>query len=171
MDLDYEESALALSQLEDNGLSVDLKLGGARDLRVKSLNKSKDSRALKMESLPSGSLKKSSVANQNQKMSCLVDGCNSDLEKCREYYRRHRVCEHHSKDPVVIVTGEEQRFCQKCSRFHALGEFDEEKRSCRKRLDGHNRRRRKSRPKSLYTSPGSFLSNQLSLDSYAKVCL
>ncbi|XVE67673.1 hypothetical protein DITRI_Ditri09bG0006800 [Diplodiscus trichospermus] len=83
-------------------------------------------------------------------MTCLVDGCKSDLGKYREYYRRHRVCEHHSKDPVVIVAGEEQRFCQQCSRFHAVREFDEEKRSCRKRLDGHNRRRRKSRPKSLY---------------------
>jgi hypothetical protein len=30
----------------------------------------------------------------------------------------------------------------KC-RFHMLSEFDEGKRSCRKRLDGHNRRRRK----------------------------
>ena len=116
MDLDYEESALGLSQLEDNGLSVDLKLGGARNLRVKSLNKSKNSRALKMESSPSGSLKRSSVANQNQKMPCLVDGCKSDLGKYREYYRRHRVCQHHSKDPVVIVAGDEQRFCQKCSR-------------------------------------------------------
>ena len=46
MDLDYEEFALGLYQLEDKGLSVDLKLGGARNLRVKSLSKSKDSRSL-----------------------------------------------------------------------------------------------------------------------------
>ncbi|XVF16175.1 hypothetical protein REPUB_Repub10bG0008800 [Reevesia pubescens] len=158
MDLDFEESALGLSQLEDKGLSVDLKVGGLRNLRVKSQNKIKNSsyRALKMELLPSsGSLKRSSsVANSNQKMTCSVDGCKSELGKYREYYRRHRVCENHSKDPVVIVGGEEQRFCQQCSRFHGLGEFDEEKRSCRKRLDGHNRRRRKSRPQSLYISPG-----------------
>lgn len=31
-------------------------------------------------------------------------------------------------------------------RFHSLEEFDEGKRSCRKRLDGHNRRRRKPQP-------------------------
>ncbi|GJX39099.1 hyaluronan/mRNA-binding protein [Tanacetum coccineum] len=30
-----------------------------------------------------------------------------------------------------------------CKRFHSLEEFDEGKRSCRKRLHGHNRRRRK----------------------------
>lgn len=32
------------------------------------------------------------------------------------------------------------------SRFHSLGEFDEGKRSCRKRLADHNRRRRKPQP-------------------------
>lgn len=31
-------------------------------------------------------------------------------------------------------------------RFHLLSEFDEGKRSCRRRLDGHNRRRRKTQP-------------------------
>jgi len=31
-------------------------------------------------------------------------------------------------------------------RFHDLGEFDESKRSCRRRLAGHNERRRKSNP-------------------------
>lgn len=30
------------------------------------------------------------------------------------------------------------------SRFHALQEFDEGKRSCRRRLAGHNKRRRKT---------------------------
>ncbi|XVF60016.1 hypothetical protein PTKIN_Ptkin08bG0008500 [Pterospermum kingtungense] len=150
MDLDNQESALGFSQLNSK-------------LR-RSVNKSKDSRASKMESSPSGSgstLKRSSMAIQNQKVSCLVDGCESDLGKHREYYRRHRVCEHHSKDPIVVVSGEEQRFCQQCSRFHDLGEFDDEKRSCRKRLDGHNRRRRKFRPKSFYMSPESVLGSKI----------
>jgi hypothetical protein len=31
-------------------------------------------------------------------------------------------------------------------RFHPLPEFDEGKRSCRRRLEGHNRRRRKTQP-------------------------
>lgn len=31
-------------------------------------------------------------------------------------------------------------------RFHVLQEFDEGKRSCRRRLAGHNRRRRKAHP-------------------------
>ncbi|XP_066339981.1 putative squamosa promoter-binding-like protein 19 isoform X1 [Miscanthus floridulus] len=85
---------------------------------------------------------------------CSVDGCRSDLSRCREYHRRHKVCEAHSKTPVVVVGGQEQRFCQQCSRFHMLSEFDEGKRSCRKRLDGHNRRRRK--PQHDLTNLGGF---------------
>lgn len=32
------------------------------------------------------------------------------------------------------------------SRFHVVEEFDEGKRSCRRRLAGHNKRRRKTHP-------------------------
>lgn len=42
-------------------------------------------------------------------------------------------------------------------RFHSLVEFDEGKRSCRKRLDGHNRRRRKPQPE---RNPGLDFSSQ-----------
>ncbi|CAN8302430.1 unnamed protein product [Cochlearia groenlandica] len=83
------------------------------------------------------------IGNIHQKPICLVDGCDSDFSNCREYHKRHKVCEVHSKTPVVTINGHKQRFCQQCSRFHSLEEFDEGKRSCRKRLDGHNRRRRK----------------------------
>lgn len=38
-------------------------------------------------------------------------------------------------------------FCSAIAfRFHALQEFDEGKRSCRRRLAGHNKRRRKTNP-------------------------
>lgn len=43
-------------------------------------------------------------------------------------------------------------------RFHLLSEFDEGKRSCRRRLAGHNRRRRKTQPEeasSQLLSPGN----------------
>ncbi|XP_066370942.1 squamosa promoter-binding-like protein 18 [Miscanthus floridulus] len=48
--------------------------------------------------------------------SCAVDGCKADLSKCRDYHRRHKVCEAHSKTPIVVVAGREMRFCQQCSR-------------------------------------------------------
>ncbi|KAL9275207.1 Squamosa promoter-binding-like protein, partial [Drosera capensis] len=97
-------------------------------------------------------------AGGSQVTSCLVDGCNAELSECRDYYRRHRVCEVHSKSPKVTIRGQPQRFCQQCSRFHSIGEFDEGKRSCRKRLEGHNRRRRKAQPESSPMNPDAFLS-------------
>ncbi|XP_020239326.1 squamosa promoter-binding protein 1 [Cajanus cajan] len=78
--------------------------------------------------------------------SCQAERCGADLSDAKRYHRRHKVCEFHSKAPVVVVAGLRQRFCQQCSRFHDLGEFDEAKRSCRRRLAGHNERRRKSNP-------------------------
>uniref|UniRef100_A0A0A9G6E5 Sbp3 n=1 Tax=Arundo donax TaxID=35708 RepID=A0A0A9G6E5_ARUDO len=74
---------------------------------------------------------------------CQAEGCKADLSGAKHYHRRHKVCEYHAKASVVAGGGKQQRFCQQCSRFHVLTEFDEAKRSCRKRLAEHNRRRRK----------------------------
>ncbi|CAN4104987.1 unnamed protein product [Withania somnifera] len=76
--------------------------------------------------------------------SCQADTCSVDLSDAKQYHKRHKVCEYHAKSQVVVVAGLRQRFCQQCSRFHELTEFDESKRSCRRRLAGHNERRRKS---------------------------
>ncbi|KAI7752755.1 hypothetical protein M8C21_026837 [Ambrosia artemisiifolia] len=87
---------------------------------------------------------KSSSSGQSAPISrCQVEGCNLDLSSAKEYHRKHKVCESHSKSPKVIVAGLERRFCQQCSRFQSMSEFDEDKRSCRKRLSDHNARRRK----------------------------
>ncbi|ESQ48449.1 hypothetical protein EUTSA_v10021617mg [Eutrema salsugineum] len=75
---------------------------------------------------------------------CQVDRCTANLTEAKQYYRRHKVCEVHAKATAATVAGVKQRFCQQCSRFHELPEFDETKRSCRRRLAGHNERRRKS---------------------------
>lgn len=40
-------------------------------------------------------------------------------------------------------------------RFHVLQEFDEGKRSCRRRLAGHNRRRRKTHPDTVVNGGSS----------------
>lgn len=146
--------------------SVDLKLGQVGNSGTEStLAKSKDVVATSAgvskvpSSSSSGSSKRARAINSTtMTVSCLVDGCNSDLSNCRDYHRRHKVCELHSKTPEVTIGGLKQRFCQQCSRFHSLEQFDERKRSCRKRLDGHNRRRRKPQPEPV-TRPGSFLSN------------
>uniref|UniRef100_A0A7N0T090 SBP-type domain-containing protein n=1 Tax=Kalanchoe fedtschenkoi TaxID=63787 RepID=A0A7N0T090_KALFE len=75
---------------------------------------------------------------------CQTEGCTADLSNAKQYHRRHKVCEFHSKAATVITGGLTQRFCQQCSRFHLLTEFDNGKRSCRRRLAEHNRRRRKT---------------------------
>ncbi|XP_019427869.1 PREDICTED: squamosa promoter-binding-like protein 1 [Lupinus angustifolius] len=75
---------------------------------------------------------------------CQVEDCGADLTKAKDYHRRHKVCEVHSKATMALVGNTMQRFCQQCSRFHLLPEFDEGKRSCRRRLAGHNKRRRKT---------------------------
>lgn len=77
---------------------------------------------------------------------CQAEGCKADLSMAKHYHRRHKVCEYHSKAATVRIGEQTQRFCQQCSRFHVLDEFDDGKRSCRKRLADHNRRRRKPQP-------------------------
>ncbi|KAG0462571.1 hypothetical protein HPP92_021047 [Vanilla planifolia] len=137
--------------------SVDLKLGGLGDFGLADKWK-EHSRASALPPAAASLAKRPRMpGGGSQNVSCLVDGCRSDLSNCREYHRRHKVCEVHSKTPIVLVGDQEQRFCQQCSRFHLLAEFDDVKRSCRKRLDGHNRRRRKPQidpinPGNLYPS-------------------
>lgn len=80
---------------------------------------------------------------------CQVDDCRKDLTNAKDYHRRHKVCEPHSKASTALVGNVMQRFCQQCSRFHPLGEFDEGKRSCRRRLAGHNKRRRKTQAEEI----------------------
>ncbi|KAL5205227.1 hypothetical protein ABZP36_033436 [Zizania latifolia] len=155
--------------------SVDLKLGGLGEFGALDAHALKEPPAKgPVVSVSSGTAATGSVATvpsanplkrprggaagAGQCPSCAVDDCKADLSKCRDYHRRHKVCEAHSKTPVVVVSGREMRFCQQCSRFHLLPEFDEAKRSCRKRLDGHNRRRRKPQPDSM--SSGSFMASQ-----------
>ncbi|KAK4267896.1 hypothetical protein QN277_024620 [Acacia crassicarpa] len=86
----------------------------------------------------------STMLFSNNSPRCQAEGCNADLSHAKHYHRRHKVCEFHSKAATVIAAGLTQRFCQQCSRFHLLSEFDNGKRSCRKRLADHNRRRRKT---------------------------
>ncbi|AQK60653.1 Squamosa promoter-binding-like protein 2 [Zea mays] len=103
---------------------------------------------------PPGPAKKAKAAAaaptaQQQKSYCQVEGCRTDLSSAKDYHRKHRVCEPHSKAPKVVVAGLERRFCQQCSRFHGLAEFDQKKKSCRRRLNDHNARRRKPQPEAL----------------------
>ncbi|KAL0700426.1 hypothetical protein Bca4012_056548 [Brassica carinata] len=99
---------------------------------------------------------------------CQAEGCSADLSHAKHYHRRHKVCEFHSKASTVVAAGLSQRFCQQCSRFHLLSEFDNGKRSCRKRLADHNRRRRKCHQSTSKPTPDITTTPQSPNDSGVK---
>ncbi|MCD9640742.1 hypothetical protein HAX54_026269 [Datura stramonium] len=136
-------SSAADSNSRDSSL-IDLKLGGFPDHMGANVFKSPKSMPsfTSAESIVPAKRMRAGGVN-SQRPFCQVQGCGKDLSSCKDYHKRHKVCEVHSKTAKVIVNGIEQRFCQQCSRFHLLAEFDDGKRSCRKRLAGHNERRRK----------------------------
>lgn len=122
-------SSSSSPRLEPKGeFSFDLKLGrnivnsssAFRNTEQVTCLKWKESTALaKPEaSRSSGSSKRTrgNATGNNQIPLCLVDGCDSDFSNCREYHKRHKVCDVHSKTPVVTISGDKQRFCQQCSR-------------------------------------------------------
>ena len=68
----------------------------------------------------SSSSTKRTVASPAAVARCQVEGCHVALSNAKEYYKRHKVCEIHSKAPKVVVLGLQQRFCQQCSRFEYI---------------------------------------------------
>lgn len=53
-----------------------------------------------------------------------------------------QVCPEHLELPAMVVEGQTIRFCQQCGRYQLLTEFDGTRRTCRVKLEQHNRRRR-----------------------------
>lgn len=105
----------------------------------------------------------SASASASVHCQCQVEGCpaaSADSD-WKDYHRRHRVCPAHTKAPHATIRGALCRFCQQCSKFHPLPDFDGSKRSCRTRLRRHNGlRRRLNRPYSLHLHSPSSLSHQ-----------
>ncbi|XP_042418770.1 squamosa promoter-binding-like protein 15 isoform X1 [Zingiber officinale] len=128
-----DESSLLVRSMEEDDERLALKLGGGGCL------------AEEPAARPNKRVRSGSPGCSNYPM-CQVDDCRTDLSSAKDYHRRHKVCEVHSKTAKALVGNQMQRFCQQCSRFHPLSAFDEGKRSCRRRLAGHNRRRRKTQP-------------------------
>ncbi|XP_027353530.1 squamosa promoter-binding-like protein 1 isoform X2 [Abrus precatorius] len=124
--------------LNEEAGSLSLKIGGGRGVGGSTV-------ATQIASWEGTNGKKSRVAGgTSNRAICQVEDCGTDLSNAKDYHRRHKVCEMHSKASKALVGNAMQRFCQQCSRFHMLQEFDEGKRSCRRRLAGHNKRRRKT---------------------------
>ncbi|XP_051141940.1 squamosa promoter-binding-like protein 1 [Andrographis paniculata] len=132
-----------ISSVADNNLPDNLTLnlgGGGRGYAIP-VNGGGEATAT---AAPGKKTKLAGAGPNSSRAICQVEDCRADLSKSKDYHRRHKVCEMHSKASKALVGNQMQRFCQQCSRFHALQEFDEGKRSCRRRLAGHNKRRRKT---------------------------
>ncbi|KAL7178044.1 hypothetical protein ACSBR2_031244 [Camellia fascicularis] len=74
---------------------------------------------------------------------CQVVGCEADISELKGYHKRHRVCLQCANASDVGIDGQRKRYCQQCGKFHILSDFDEGKRSCRRKLERHNNRRRR----------------------------
>ncbi|WCJ23596.1 squamosa promoter binding protein-like 7 [Euphorbia peplus] len=74
---------------------------------------------------------------------CQVPGCGADISELKGYHKRHKVCLRCANSGAVEIDGENKRYCQQCGKFHLLSDFDEGKRSCRRKLERHNDRRRR----------------------------
>ncbi|XP_010492921.1 PREDICTED: squamosa promoter-binding-like protein 7 isoform X2 [Camelina sativa] len=74
---------------------------------------------------------------------CQVPGCEVDISELKGYHRRHRVCLRCANATFVVLDGDNKRYCQQCGKFHVLPDFDEGKRSCRRKLERHNNRRKR----------------------------
>ncbi|WOL17169.1 squamosa promoter-binding-like protein 15 [Canna indica] len=128
------KDSVLVRNLEETDENLALKLGGGVYV------------AEEPTARPNKRVRSGSPGSRGSYPMCQVDDCQADLSSAKDYHRRHKVCEVHSKTAKALVGKQMQRFCQQCSRFHPLSEFDEGKRSCRRRLAGHNRRRRKTQP-------------------------
>lgn len=105
---------------------IDLKLGRLADYRDTMSGKSSKEVKVSSSSIvsPMPPIKRSRLGNSNgQTPCCQVHGCNMDLSSSKDYHKRHKVCEIHSKTARVIVNGIEQRFCQQCSRLASVVAF------------------------------------------------
>lgn len=142
---------------------IGLKLGRHAESNNSS-NKSASSSVPLFPNTSSPMIKRSRASYLSSQSSprCQVEGCNLDLASAKDYHRRHRICANHSKSPKVVVAGMERRFCQQCSRFHDLSEFDDRKRSCRRRLSAHNARRRRPQSEEIqFGSTGMMSSSSI----------
>lgn len=96
---------------------IDLKLGRFVDCKDMQ-NDENFKRSIASSVHPSLTAKRVRTASSyTQTPLCQVYGCNKDLSTSKDYHKRHKVCEAHTKTPKVIVNGHEQRFCQQCSRL------------------------------------------------------
>jgi hypothetical protein len=74
-----------------------------------------------------------------------VQGCGEELVNAKAYYKRYRICPIHCNIECLVIEGQNVRFCQQCGTFHDIKEFEGRRKSCKRKLAQHNKRRRKTK--------------------------
>lgn len=126
--VEFSENFPALGDsISSGGPMIGLKLGRRTYFEDMCAAASSSKTAAPISIIPTSSAataRRSRVSNHGaQAPHCQVEGCHLDLKSAKEYHRRHRICESHSKSPRVVVAGVECRFCQQCSRQVLLVEL------------------------------------------------
>lgn len=103
-------SAVTVGNVEDDG-RLDLNLGGG----LTAVDVEQPEPPV-VTSKPNKRVRSGSPGTAPYPM-CQVDNCKEDLSNAKDYHRRHKVCELHSKSTKALVGKQMQRFCQQCSRF------------------------------------------------------
>lgn len=115
------EAKLSSSSMEANSQDlslIDLKLGTLADCKdAENIKVLKEKPVLSSVSPCLQRKRARKTSSHSQTAFCQVHGCNKDLSSSKDYHKRHKVCDVHSKTAKVIVNGIEQRFCQQCSRL------------------------------------------------------
>ena len=118
-----ESMALTVDEEEDERLRLNLNLwGGSNSVEEPGQDAagpvpaSRPSKRVRPGSPGAGAGAGAGGGGGNYPM-CQVDNCREDLSNAKDYHRRHKVCEVHSKATRALVANQMQRFCQQCSRL------------------------------------------------------
>lgn len=68
---------------------------------------------------------------------------------------------------MLVVEGQSIRFCQQCGRYQLLEEFDGDRRSCRRKLERHNERRRRTEELAKCDEDGRWASSECIAKRYS----
>lgn len=105
-DKELEKRRTAVVTENDEAASLNLKLGGQLYPIIES----------EEEKWQGKSGKKTKVAGASSYSSvCQVEDCRAGLSNAKDYHRRHKVYDVHSKVARALVRNVMQRFCQQCS--------------------------------------------------------
>ena len=82
------------------------------------------------------------VASHTGGPRCQVADCAAPLSGLPRYNMRYHICEPHLRAPSADIAGVASRWCQTCTRWHALSAFEGERRTCTAQLEKRRLRRR-----------------------------